>query len=807
MGHFKLLNIIGTGGMGAVYKGLDLSLERNVAVKVIREEFARNPQAVESFLREARAAAALNHPNVAQIYSFGEQGNRYYLVMELLPHGSLDDRIEKEHRLPELDVLEIGSQVASGLQAAHERGLIHRDIKPGNILFTVDGTAKVVDFGLARLERKAAQSDEGIWGTPYYIAPEKVSSGMEDFRSDIYSLGGTLFHALAGRAPFEAGTSVEIVEKHLRSPAVSLRAFCPDITPQAVEVISRMLKRDPQERHQSYEELLNDFAYAKRFALDRKAPEKIEVEGDFPPSMIITTVLIVLVTIGAAAYLWTNRDRYFGIETKPPIAPMKIDKGGGERPSDPVVANKNSTSQNPSSNRPGGPSGSQQTAKPSRAARDYPAFVESAFTPPPGGQQDWTRVLGKLNAMREEARLESPQDPGLLNWLNLHIARVRMLLKQDPQQEIQFLIRSEKPQSITVISDEKLPQVFAFILSGQMSADEFEQRRANSKIPAWVDALASFDFGLETLRSGGGSNREKAEQAALVHWNHYLEKEAEVSASVRWPSAFKVFAREMKAFDALRSELNLPRRLKEPRESDFTFFRDLFLHHQNKWKHQEIMDGVSGLRSRVSQKYTAYKEEIAHKAKADYQAKVESEQKLMEDTATARQPLMAAYSFEEIFKVWKSLEPRMATPESRRNLESQLATYQLLTELKSRIAADVALQPYDKKIVTRQNSTITGKLKEVSGDRLYFVVDFGEISCRWGDLLPTTVLDVGDFYLKRLMNTPGSDKVDIARRALALAAFAREYKLQRNLVEAYLGIAEKSGADVIALRNKLFPQS
>jgi len=264
--------------MGTVYRGLDTSLERPVVVKVMHEEFSRTPQSIENFHREARAVASLNHPNVVQCYSFGEQNSHYYLVMELLPNGSLDDRIEKEHRIPEIEVLDIGIQIASGLKAAYERGLIHRDISPDQILFAQDGTAKLVDFGLARFEGKTGQAhqEEEIWGKAYYLAPEKISDNQEDFRSDIYGLGGTLFHALAGRAPFEAATSTEIVMKHLNATAVSLRVFAPDCTPQTAEVIGRMLKRNPTERPQSYDDLLNDLGYAKRFALEKKpiAPTK-----------------------------------------------------------------------------------------------------------------------------------------------------------------------------------------------------------------------------------------------------------------------------------------------------------------------------------------------------------------------------------------------------------------------------------------------------------------------------------------------------------------------------------------------------
>ncbi len=203
-GNFLLLNMLGVGGMGTVYKAIDLHLNRYLALKILRPKLAASTEFIERFTREARSAAAVNHPNVAQVYSFGELDSQYYLSMELLERGSLDDRITREGKLTEKEVLEIGSSIASGLRAAQQRGLLHRDIKPGNILFTQEGVPKIVDFGLARGPADTAAGDEQIWGTPYYIAPEKLRGQADDFRSDMYSLGATLFHALAGRPPFDA---------------------------------------------------------------------------------------------------------------------------------------------------------------------------------------------------------------------------------------------------------------------------------------------------------------------------------------------------------------------------------------------------------------------------------------------------------------------------------------------------------------------------------------------------------------------------------------------------------------------------
>jgi len=190
--QFELREVIASGGMGTVYRSFDTTLQRPVAVKLLKREMLDDKQVLESFYREARAAASLSHTNIVHIYNFDQFDDRPYIVMELADSGSLDSRIEKEQRLPELDVLDIGTKMCSALAAALKHGLLHRDIKPANILFNDEGEPKLVDFGLARRAEDKEDPDAAVWGTPYYVAPEKIKREGEDFHSDMYSLGGTL---------------------------------------------------------------------------------------------------------------------------------------------------------------------------------------------------------------------------------------------------------------------------------------------------------------------------------------------------------------------------------------------------------------------------------------------------------------------------------------------------------------------------------------------------------------------------------------------------------------------------------------
>jgi serine/threonine protein kinase len=252
--QFELRAPIASGGMGTVYRSWDTKLDREVAVKLMRKDIAGDLAMLEAFAREARACARLNHTNIIHIYTFDEWDGRPYLVMELADQGSLDGRIEQEQRLPELHVLDIGIKIADALNTALKHNLLHRDIKPGNILFNADGEPKLVDFGLATHADTDSGFDSEIFGTPYYVAPERIMRQKEDFRADLYSLGGTLYHALTGHVPFEAPTPEEVVSGHVHTPLTPPRQVVPEVTEMTSDALARSMAKDPNERFASYDE-------------------------------------------------------------------------------------------------------------------------------------------------------------------------------------------------------------------------------------------------------------------------------------------------------------------------------------------------------------------------------------------------------------------------------------------------------------------------------------------------------------------------------------------------------------------------
>jgi len=301
--NFTLVDVLGSGGMGAVYRALDRTLNRYVALKVIRKEFSKQPKHLAQFEREARITASINHPHVVKVFSFGQDHGSFYIAMELVNRGSLDELIAELKKVPEAQALQIGYQIAQGLRAAHNVALIHRDVKPGNILFADARTAKIVDFGLATVFEEVAESRGEVWGTPYYVPPERLKNQPEDLRSDIYSLGATLFHAIAGRPPFVANTASVAALRHIKAQAVGLLEVAPEVSTPTAVVIDRMLKQNPDERFENYDELIEMLAYAHSKAAGQSARA---IEGNKrkrKSSLPVLAISVLLLILGSVAYL------------------------------------------------------------------------------------------------------------------------------------------------------------------------------------------------------------------------------------------------------------------------------------------------------------------------------------------------------------------------------------------------------------------------------------------------------------------------------------------------------------------------
>lgn len=247
--RYELQSKIGDGGMAAVYKALDLKLNRVVAIKILRDSYAADPQFLARFKREAEQAASLNHPNIVRVFDVGDEGDVHYIVMELVEGLSLKDVIIAEAPLAISRALEFGAQIADGIGYAHSTGLIHRDIKPQNILIDSSGRIKVTDFGIAKSATASTLTEAGITlGTVHYFSPEQAKGLPVMPQSDIYSIGVVLFEMLTGRIPFDSDNPVALALKHIEEMPPPLRRFNPSVPPVVEQIVLKALSKDPNQR-------------------------------------------------------------------------------------------------------------------------------------------------------------------------------------------------------------------------------------------------------------------------------------------------------------------------------------------------------------------------------------------------------------------------------------------------------------------------------------------------------------------------------------------------------------------------------
>jgi serine/threonine-protein kinase len=317
---YQIMGKLGAGAMAIVYKGKQLSLNRTVAIKVLPKRFTENPEYVDRFYKEGRAAGKLNHNNIVQAYDVGEAGGYHYFVMEYVEGKTLYDDLAAGKIFGEEEALDIIIQVAHALAHAHACGLIHRDVKPKNIMINTAGVVKLADMGLARetTDIEAAQTEAGkAYGTPYYIAPEQIRGEIEiDGRADIYSLGATFYHLVTGRVPFMADDPAEVMRKHLREELVPPDHINTLLSTGVSEIIEVMMAKRKEDRYKSVEELLTDLEAVKdgrpplraRKRFDVSVLEQLEEDGDAvqPKETLyneetVKSYRLAIIALGAAA--------------------------------------------------------------------------------------------------------------------------------------------------------------------------------------------------------------------------------------------------------------------------------------------------------------------------------------------------------------------------------------------------------------------------------------------------------------------------------------------------------------------------
>jgi len=296
--HFQLVRLLGRGGMGAVYQGTDLSLDRPVAIKVLATDIAHDPEIVERFEREARAQARLRHPNVAQIYFIGEERGFHFFVMEYLEGPGLDSVVAKGEPLPWTEALDYTLAAARGLRAALAHGFVHRDVKPSNLMLDKEAGIKLLDFGLVKSMHGDSQltRDGAIVGSPLYMSPEQGRGQLADHRSDIYSLGCTFYHMLCGRPPFAGPSPVGIISMHVTDRPKAVRDLNPLVPHAVARILDRMLAKKPDDRFADYDDLIA--------ALEAARAPRRELGGMGSRAVALGIDVLLLLVVAYFLQLW-----------------------------------------------------------------------------------------------------------------------------------------------------------------------------------------------------------------------------------------------------------------------------------------------------------------------------------------------------------------------------------------------------------------------------------------------------------------------------------------------------------------------
>ncbi len=321
-GPYTLVSRHAVGGMSMVFIARDNTLNREVALKILSEEFSSDERRITAFEEEARITASFSHPHVVRVLRTGKAFERLYIAMELVPGGHFEHQIRERGKIPEIEMLPLAIQIAQGLKAAQAAGLIHRDVKPGNILLDADGHAKLVDFGLALVTQGGLAQASEVWATPYYVPPETIEGEPEDFRSDIYAFGATLYHALAGVPSCGEETMETATLRLAKQRVVPLSTVNPDLTVETCRIVELAMAYRPQARFSSYDELISQLENAlKRLssgghsspetsgtAVKRRAKEKRQTQ-----TLLAGSGLILLGLIGVSVW-WFNHQP---LQTKP----------------------------------------------------------------------------------------------------------------------------------------------------------------------------------------------------------------------------------------------------------------------------------------------------------------------------------------------------------------------------------------------------------------------------------------------------------------------------------------------------------
>ncbi|HEV7404622.1 MAG TPA: protein kinase [Chthoniobacteraceae bacterium] len=754
-GNFEPVEVLGAGGMGAVYRAQDISLNRSVALKLLRREYSEHPEITKQFEHEAAVTALINHPNVVKVFSTGTDHGVFYIAMELVDKGSLDDLMTLQGKVGEAQVLEVGIQVAQGLRAAYRQGLIHRDIKPGNILFAQAHHAKMVDFGLAAPITDAGEVAGEVWGTPYYVAPEKLDRPpMEDFRSDIYSLGATLFHALAGRPPYEATDASMVALKHLKSQPVSLAAFAPEVSTRTAFVINKTLSKEPGDRQQSYDELIEQLEYARNELLTKVAVRSQKVrrasrvvvgdQGNQTALSVITVIMLLLLGVGGY-FVYQNRERIF---------PKNELDSVGMTPGQQAL---------------------QAKLKEKPRYEDARRLMVQSKSP-----EEAQKAAADFRKLEAEGKLVQP----MLNWTTLHAGLASLIAGDLDGAKADFeKLAKREPISQDPV-DLKMSEFFKTVAT-EMAKDDppsveigtLFSRENYECIGPLIFALKSWEMGEfdNAIKLFGEFDRSRPEDPDTWVADYKTLAEA-------YPKNFENY----REFNDMTKTLTNPEKIKDQLPKLEQTLAGLTL------RGALAKKGKSTIR-RLKQEVSDF-EEAKAKEEADMFA---SDTDTLKEAEKAVIPLVAQYKFDEARASVEKVQ--VITDKGKAKKKDTVNKYEWLNSFKSTLTGDVGTAPYNGAVARKVGVPVTGSVTDTNDTGVVMKVGAATVTIPWNDVSIDSLIAIAQTYCKA--DLPADRLGD---RLWLIGVFAAvEGKLPEATKYFGLAIAKKASYKV---ELKVFPE-
>jgi len=758
--NFLIIEVLGSGGMASVYRAYDQTLGRMVAIKVMRREMSEDPKFVENFVREARSAAQLNHRNIVSIYSVDQIHDQPFIVMELLDGGRLDEWITKDEPIPEARLLDVARDVAEGLQAASAIGLVHGDIKPANILFNRAGVAKVADFGIARFQAKKLAKGE-IWGTPYYIAPEKVRGQKEDLRSDIYSFGGTLFHAFSRVPPYDGPTATDVILARMKFPPPNLADLRADLHPETIAMISRMLEQDPVRRYPTYASLLSDIESARLVA--RTAPtsgparrtgtEHPPASGKFPWIFVwIGAALLLAAAAGVGLYVRHSKAAQVKGSGIPPRDRPEIPAPGTVLPpkSNPLL--------------PLQPfSGAEQRAFIDMGVAIADGKIEQA-------ESDLLAFARQL-PRDHSGRLWIPVFHALSPWMDQNSEQVVLRLKK--LDEASFELQADQSVHPGFIA-----QAIGRILLGKAT-----ELPGGEEWPTWVNDLASFFKAYRRAQSGDLDG-------ARAVWMAYADRT--VPADLIWPYSLQPIARKWvnQILDWQKQSRNRAALAKNP-EQTLSVLAELErqIREVPVWLRPSLQQEIDQIRPMADRTRSAAEKETA-------QRRIQADMDRVDELRANAQPLIQRNDFTAAVALLQSATG-FETEEGRKMLELTRESYQRLATLKPFLIESIRAAPY-----RRGGRELGGDLVAATSSGLVIALPkgVGQSEKSWAQISPSLFAQITEYYLStvRLAESAQADLI------LAASLYAY-YNGAFPRVRSYVQKAVKQKPELLPVVHQLMP--